>query len=92
KPRAGATDERYDIIISNNIINYGMYVGIQAYSDNMIITSNLLRDIGQGALTLGVGILTKGTNVVISSNMILEYEQKGIQVLTPSVNTTAAAT
>jgi hypothetical protein len=69
-----------------------MYVGIQAYSDNMIITSNLLRDIGQGALTLGVGILTKGTNVVISSNMILEYEQKGIQVLTPSVNTTAAAT
>lgn len=86
KPRVGATDERYDVIISNNVINYAMYVGIQAYCDNLVVSGNLLRDVGKDDLALGVGILTKGANHLIDGNLLIEFEQKGIQSLTPSSN------
>jgi hypothetical protein len=81
KPRSGNTTlDKYDVVISNNVINYASYVGIYAKSDNMVISDNIVRDVAKGTIALGLGILSVGTNVHISDNLLFEIEQRAIQV------------
>lgn len=84
KPRAGVTDERYDVVISNNVIDNAVYVGIYSKCDNSIVSNNIVKNVVQDAL--GIGILVIGKNHIIDGNVVLEYEQTGIQVGTGSSN------
>jgi polygalacturonase len=81
KPRSGNTTlDKYDVVISNNVISYASYVGIYAKSDNMIISDNIIRDVAKGTIALGLGILTVGSNILIQDNLLSEIEQRAIQV------------